>query len=276
MPTKKRKSQRAGLKQGRYDGVKKSKGNKENVTVYITALLSDCEDGIDDTFSSLPVRGTQSIPAAMCKAPEAPPLHPYPCADEDNLLPELEPVSDDEDDGEEEIHADDEGGDDLDDFPGGWDNDIYAEAYRNLCVPHPATDSDADPAPPVNIPANDSFRFNYSADLDDEYLEEYGSNDFADSGGQDEDEPMDDEPDADGPAKDDAKEGKFTAPSIDEATAALKVINTLLRPRRNTGAGYKKCDLPLYTHTRLEWTSSFLHLYTSSNRTVPGQPVNSK
>ncbi|KAJ7828005.1 hypothetical protein B0H13DRAFT_2373444 [Mycena leptocephala] len=39
----------------------------------------------------------------------------------------------------------------------------------------------------------------------------------------------------------------------------------------------KKCDLPLYTRTRLEWIASFLYLYTSSNRPIPGQqPVNSK
>ncbi|KAJ7468177.1 hypothetical protein FB451DRAFT_1177804 [Mycena latifolia] len=106
----------------------------------------------------------------------------------------------------------------------------------------------------------------YQKDFDDEYLEEYGSDDFADSAddAHDDEEPESDE----GQPDDDTKDGKFTAPSIEEAQAALKSINSLPRPRRNTGAGYKKCDLPLYTCTRLEWMASFLHLYTSTNRPV--------
>ncbi|KAJ7889161.1 hypothetical protein B0H14DRAFT_2262084, partial [Mycena olivaceomarginata] len=62
----------------------------------------------------------------------------------------------------------------------------------------------------------------------------------------------------------------FTVPSIEEALATLKAINLLLRPPRNTGAVYKKCELTLYTRTRLEWVASFLHLYTTSS-SIPGQ-----
>ncbi|KAJ7801451.1 hypothetical protein B0H13DRAFT_1474412, partial [Mycena leptocephala] len=71
--------------------------------------------------------------------------------------------------------------------------------------------------------------------------------------------------------EDDTREYTFTAPSIDEAQAALKAINLLLRPPRNTGAGYKKCELTLYTRTRLEWVASFLHMYCNTSRAIPGQ-----
>ncbi|KAF7369510.1 hypothetical protein MVEN_00280800 [Mycena venus] len=339
MPTKKRKAQRAGLKQGRYDGAKKSKANKENFTVYITKLPSDPKDGPDQTFSSLPVHGTHSIPTGRRNGPDASSLRPSSSADDDDILPDLEPVSDDEDERDEDIHADDEGDndpdDDWDDSPGVWDDDIYAEAYRNLGVPNPAATPDPRPAaaaaddcemhfadensqsnrepsnqqtwpdsftsahphdtslnpdPFLNpwqqpgssndrAPPADAWRFNYSGDCDDEYLEEYGTDDFAEGSIPDEDvqhESMDEEAE-EGHPEDDAKEGKFTAPTIEEAQAALKAITLLLRPPRNTGAGYKRCDLPLYTRTRLEWVASFLHLYTSNHRPVPGQqPVNSK
>ncbi|KAJ7153288.1 hypothetical protein C8R46DRAFT_864380, partial [Mycena filopes] len=68
----------------------------------------------------------------------------------------------------------------------------------------------------------------------------------------------------------------FTTPSIDEAKAALKAINAMLRPPRDTGAGYKKCKLPLYSRTRLEWMASFLHIYTSDRSITGCEPGSSR
>ncbi|KAF7336211.1 hypothetical protein MVEN_02168900 [Mycena venus] len=269
MPTKKCKAQCAGLKEGRYGGAKKPKANKENFSVYIATLPSDSKDGLDTTFSSLPIHRTHSIPTAPGNGPEAPPLCPSSCTDSNDILPDFEPVSDDEDEQEDDIQADDEGDDDPDDpddnwnnTPGVWDNYIYAEAYHNLSVPNPAAASAPEPTSTA-APQNDAL----PADS--------WSNDFADSmdnaHSDEEVEPDEGQPD------NDTKDGKFTAPSIKEAKAVLKAINALLHPHCNTRAGYKKCNLPLYTHTRLEWMASFLHLYTSSNRPVPGQqPVNLK
>ncbi|KAF7357933.1 hypothetical protein MVEN_00839800 [Mycena venus] len=312
MPTKKRKAQRAGLKQGRYNGAKKLKANKENFTVYITKLPSDPKDGPDQTFSSLPVHGTHSIPTGRRNGPDASSLHPSSSANDDDILPDLEPVSDNEDERDEDIHADDAttiqttigttpqapaaaAADDYE-MPFADENSQSNREPSNqqtwpdsLTSAHPH-DTSLNPDPFLNprqqpgssndrAPPADAWRFNYSGDCDDEYLEEYGTDDFAEGSIPDEDvqhESMDEEAE-EGHPEDDAKEGKFTAPTIEEAQAALKAINLLLRPPRNTGAGYKRCDLPLYTRTRLEWVASFLHLYTSNHHRVPGQqPVNSK
>lgn len=86
---------------------------------------------------------------------------------------------------------------------------------------------------------------------------------------------MDDEPERETP-EGDKREYIFTAPSIEEAQAALKSVNNLLRPPCNKGAGYKKCTLHLYRCTHLKWIASFLHIFCSDHP-IPGQnPLNSK
>ncbi|KAJ7842035.1 hypothetical protein B0H14DRAFT_2586590 [Mycena olivaceomarginata] len=114
-----------------------------------------------------------------------------------------------------------------------------------------------DPAP---APSANPWRFNFSADYeeDDQYLE-YGLGDQESVPDDARCESVDEEPE-EGHPEDDSREYTFTVPSIEEAQATLKAINFLLRPPRNTGAGYKKCELTLYTRTRLEWVASFLHV----------------
>ncbi|KAJ7688767.1 hypothetical protein B0H14DRAFT_2653047 [Mycena olivaceomarginata] len=307
----------------------KKKANKENVTVYVATVSSDSEDDdTEATFSSLPVRGihsTPSIHAGPKKKPTEPSLRPY--TDMDNMLPDLEPLSDDEYENDAIIQADDEGDNGLDDDPddpeklaemaGLWDNGVYADVFSSFCTTKSATIPTAQPAarptsaadedeempfdpekstpdfeaeelttfpvpPPHNRPAtleafanpwmsdsNDpapapsanAWRFNFSADSeDDEYLEGFGSDDQESVPDDACYESVDEEPE-EGHPEDDAREYTFTVPSIDEAKAALKAINLLLRPPRNTGAGYKKCELTLYTRTRLEWVASFLQIF---------------
>ncbi|KAF7372520.1 hypothetical protein MVEN_00113900 [Mycena venus] len=133
----------------------------------------------------------------------------------------------------------------------------------------------------LGIPLNDPWIFNLSADFDDQYLEEFSE---IDSNDDKEDPAPDDarydsidEASEEGEPDDDLRKYVFTVPSVEEAKAALKAINNLLRPPRNTGAGYKKCNLHLYTRTRLEWMASFLHLYCTSHCPIAGQdPVGSK
>ncbi|KAK6988078.1 hypothetical protein R3P38DRAFT_2805086 [Favolaschia claudopus] len=281
MPTSKRKAQRAGLKQGRYGQSKVFKSGKENFTVYLAnaALESDAEHSEEPgtSFSSLPVHGTlfeptylRNGPEDRADSPEAPRLRPASFRNEDDILPDLEPVSDDEEEGYAGMQADNEQeNDDAD-----WD-ETHSPLYSGFPAPspnpfvnpwtEPNTTSSTTTAPA------DSWRFNYSAD--DEYYEEYKSDDFRDCDDDDTPEPEEQEP---SPStvqpEDDSADGKFVAPSTDKAKAALKAINNLLRPPRNKGAGYKKCDLHLYTRTRLEWMASFLHLYTSDRAPIPGQP----
>ncbi|KAK7015282.1 hypothetical protein R3P38DRAFT_2786804 [Favolaschia claudopus] len=336
MPPTKRKAQRAGLKQGRYGHSKVPKAGKENFTVYLANATVESETDYSEepgaNFSSLPIHGTLSEPTALGNfdgseerrpnSPAMPPLRPAsPFPDDDIVLPNLEPVSDDETGEEEEDLADDEEDeedeeDEDDDYgEGDWDDQLYEEARKRMPGYRPATASapkppaatqpaqdmhhtqnnssgthspgSGPPFPPSNPFANpwadshtplsnasppaDSWRFNFSAD--DEYYEEYESDDLRDrdndAPGPNEREPPSNpsttQPDGDSCG------GEFTAPSKETARAALKAINNLLRPPRNKGAGYKKCKLHLYTRTRLEWMASFLHLYTSDKTAPTGQ-----
>ncbi|KAJ7810142.1 hypothetical protein B0H14DRAFT_2607537 [Mycena olivaceomarginata] len=236
-------------------GSKKCKANKENFTVYVATVQSDSEDDIDAVFSSLPVRGTHSRPTESRNTTQAPPLRAS-YADDDDILPHLEPVSDDEGDDDADIQADDEADkdaeEDLDDLMGLWDEKEYAELYNKLCVPTSTTAPAPGPAavaeedeempfapyddkpmdveqprehgtrtssPSTSSPANtpsdlDAFanpwqqpnaaptpssssaagaapspsvnpwRFNFSADIDDQYFEEYDESGSDDNHGQ--------------------------------------------------------------------------------------------
>jgi len=53
----------------------------------------------------------------------------------------------------------------------------------------------------------------------------------------------------------------FTAPSYSEAVAALTDLGTILRPKRDTGAGYKDPELDLWTRARLEGMQAMLRLF---------------
>ncbi|KAF7371854.1 hypothetical protein MVEN_00042200 [Mycena venus] len=81
----------------------------------------------------------------------------------------------------------------------------------------------------------------------------------------------------------------FTVPSIEEAKAALKAINDLLRPLRNTGAGYKKYPIgskwnsaslvaaqaaqkgPWTAQKLMQWTSAFM----KEPKNIPTSPYGS-
>ncbi|KAF7347061.1 hypothetical protein MVEN_01459900 [Mycena venus] len=342
MPVLKRKyqKQRSGLKQGGHNGPssKKSKVNKENFTVYVATVSSDSESEKEPptTFSSLPVHGTHFRP--VNDGPEAPPLRSSDTNDNDDILPYLEPISDDEGDDDEDIQADDEGEDDpqeeLDELMGLWEDKDYAELYNKLSVPtsaratafgpataaeededmpfepsepfpmnsepsaqrtqsdsrtslrsaslppvpdafanpwaRPNTETSTSDAPPPQ--PNNPWLFSFTDDLDDQYLEEYSED--GDNDDQDHDDARYesvDEEEGEGDPEDDTRQYTFTVPSLEEAQAALKAINLLLRPPRNTGAGYKKCELHLYTRTRLEWMATFLHMYCTTHRPIPGQ-----
>ncbi|KAF7351880.1 hypothetical protein MVEN_01149600 [Mycena venus] len=340
-------------------GSKKSKSNsqkvnKENFTVYVATLSSDSEDDLSNTFPSLPMHGiradTRSVPAGPRTKTAASSLRPY--TDMDDILPDLEAVSDDEDEDDRNVQADDEGDDgadddldDLDDITGLWDDGAYAEAFHNHCMrystppgptagPAAVTDEDqempfepyeksqtnleghsqhrqsetlttsptslphqrlsnldafanpwvqsttavTDPSrstnQPAPAPAADPWRFNFSVDFDDDnddqYLEEFASDDQESVPDDARYDSVDEEPE-EGDPEDDTREYTFTVPRIDEAKAALKAINLLLHPPRNTGAGYKKCELTLYTRTRLEWVASFLHIYSTTPPATSGQ-----
>ncbi|KAJ7770407.1 hypothetical protein B0H14DRAFT_2606585 [Mycena olivaceomarginata] len=188
----------------------------------------------------------------------------------DDILPELEPVSDDEDN-EDNIQADDEHKDNPADHignaPGPWDDKLpfLCQAWLQLTLddqempfepyeaPRLSRPAPSDPSPsPTSTsspPTSDPWCFGFAADLDDKYLEEYSGQNSGDDNNQY--NSMDDEPEHE-TVEGDKREYIFTAPSIEEAQAALKSINNLLRPPCNKGAGYKKCTLHLYRHTRLE------------------------
>ena len=53
-------------------------------------------------------------------------------------------------------------------------------------------------------------------------------------------------------------------PSIKDARTCLDDINLMLKPPQPKGGGFKECRLPLELRTRLEWVSSFLHVYTDA------------
>ena len=53
-----------------------------------------------------------------------------------------------------------------------------------------------------------------------------------------------------------------TSPTIKEALAALTDLRPILRPKRQTGSGYKDPDLDLWTRARLEGMQSMLLMYT--------------
>ncbi|KAJ7253049.1 hypothetical protein B0H12DRAFT_1117194 [Mycena haematopus] len=141
----KRKNRYSGLNEGGCyrTGAKKVKTNKENFTAYIAPIESESEEDRPQpvhTFSSLPVHGTYTVHPAPRTMPEPPPLRPfYPDID---FLPNLEPISDDEDYGGDA--ADDEHEDfDLDEYSysPGWDDAVYEEANHNLNVPTHTTTS---------------------------------------------------------------------------------------------------------------------------------------
>jgi len=55
-------------------------------------------------------------------------------------------------------------------------------------------------------------------------------------------------------------------PSLDEACKALADLNHLIKlPLHASGCGYKECLFPLTLRTRLEWMTSFLHVYVSDD-----------
>ncbi|KAJ7234033.1 hypothetical protein B0H12DRAFT_1239178 [Mycena haematopus] len=146
----------------------------------------------------------------------------------------------------------------------------------NFCtsLPHQLR-SPADPPSSLNqttpAPPADPWSFNFSADFeDDQYLEQFSSDDQQSVPDDARYDSVDEQPEQ-GEPEDDIRQYTFTAPTINESAAALKAINLLLRPRRNTGAGFKKCELTLYTRTRLEWVASFLHIYSTTPRSTLGQ-----
>lgn len=55
----------------------------------------------------------------------------------------------------------------------------------------------------------------------------------------------------------------YQAPSQEECLGALEDLNLLIRPKRNTGAGYKDPELDLWTRARLEGMQSMLRMYTN-------------
>ncbi|KAF8803034.1 hypothetical protein BYT27DRAFT_7049092, partial [Phlegmacium glaucopus] len=55
-----------------------------------------------------------------------------------------------------------------------------------------------------------------------------------------------------------------TSPTIKEALAALTDLRLILRPKRQTGSGYKDPGLDLWTRARLEGMQSMLLMYTDS------------
>ncbi|KAK6969576.1 hypothetical protein R3P38DRAFT_2364312, partial [Favolaschia claudopus] len=295
----KRKERPTGLKKGTEHGscakiTKKSKANKENFTVYVASVESGSESEPDSAFSSLPVHGTLSRPHKLKKKTHR--LRPLDTDEDSETLPDLEAVSDDEDEDDEpgtqaDNEEDDKGpDDDFEDLRAGWDHQSYAEAWKSFGVDKEATGSSPDtfsgpvattdddqemlyePYTASTTPVNPSaptnpWLFSFSASLggnDDEYFEEFSENEDGGPVAPEDEryESMDDEP-ADGNTEDDTREYTFTSPTVERAQAALKLINDLLRPPRKTGAGYKKCELHLYTRTRLEWMASFLHLYCS-------------
>ncbi|KAJ7626704.1 hypothetical protein B0H17DRAFT_862143, partial [Mycena rosella] len=57
-------------------------------------------------------------------------------------------------------------------------------------------------------------------------------------------------------------------PTIEEACKVLKALARILRPPRDSCAGYKNPKLNLLTRTRYEWLKSFLHIYSSDDRPI--------
>ncbi|KAJ7891848.1 hypothetical protein B0H14DRAFT_3428269 [Mycena olivaceomarginata] len=117
-----------------------SQARAGRLTVYVATISSDSEDDLDFIFSSLPIHGINSIPAGPRKKPVEPSLRPS-YTDMDDMLPDLEPVSDDEDEDDPNVQADDEGDgepnddpDDLEELTGLWDNGVYADAFRSFCA----------------------------------------------------------------------------------------------------------------------------------------------
>ncbi|KAK7059550.1 hypothetical protein R3P38DRAFT_2758972 [Favolaschia claudopus] len=339
----KRKERPTGLKKGNEHGscakiTKKSKANKENFTVYVASLESGSESEPDGAFSSLPVHGTLARPHKLKKKTKIHQLRPLDTGEDSETLPDLEAVSDNEDEDDEsgmqaDNEEDDKGpDDDLEELRASWDHQSYAEAWKSFGVDKEATGPSPDtfsrPVAPTDddqempyepysqvnrsqssamqgssltahastptlhssgtpqafgnpwLPQPAAFTapiapsaptnpwlFSFSASSggnDDEYFEEFSENEDGGPVAPEDEryESMEDEP-ADGNTEDDTREYTFTSPTVERAQAALKLINDLLRPPRKTGAGYKKCELHLYTRTRLEWMASFLHLYCS-------------
>jgi hypothetical protein len=66
----------------------------------------------------------------------------------------------------------------------------------------------------------------------------------------------------------------YPAPSLDQARHALKDLTAMLRPKRDTGPGYKDPGFDLVYHRRLEMMSVFFNLYIVDRQNSDGDDNN--
>ncbi|KAJ6620385.1 hypothetical protein B0H10DRAFT_1946184 [Mycena sp. CBHHK59/15] len=134
-------------------------------------------------------------------------------------------------------------------FKNPWDPSNTSYGSEKLPTPPPLSAGTS--SQPMS---NNPWRFNFSGDVDYD-------GDSSDTEGHDSEPEDADEEDSDD-EEEDTRDHSYSAripPTIEEAQAALKAIGLILRPPRDTGAGYKKSKLDLLLRTRLEWMQSFLH-----------------